>query len=119
VVRRRQQLAPLRRRRAAPQFLRRARRPRKNDFKKYAKKAAFGTAAGLAVSIPLTLLGQHMQIPELIEAGQRIGSVASTAVGGTVGNAAYQGADALFDRVVPMLQGGGYGVTGGSGVVYL
>lgn len=107
------------RRRRAPQFLRKARRPRKNDLKKYGMKALKGTAAGMIISIPLTLLGQYLKIPELIEAGQRIGSVASTAVGGTPGNAAYQVADAVFDRVVPLVQGGGYGITGGSGVVYL
>jgi len=115
--RRQQRLAPLRRRAAG--YRGRVRRPRKNDFKRYGKKAAYGVGAGLAVSVPLTLAGQYLKVPELIEAGQRIGSVASTAVGGTVGNAAYQAADALFDRVVPMIQGGGMGITGGSGVVYL
>jgi len=80
------------------------------------KRAGYGTLAGLAVSVPLTLAGRHFNQPLLIEAGQRIGSVASTVAGGTPGNAAYQAADAVFDRVV-MYQGAG--VSGSQGQVYL
>lgn len=93
------------------------RRPAKNDFKKYGKKIAFGTAAGMLFSVPLTLAGRHYQKAELVELGQRVGSVAATAAGGTIGNAAYQAADAVFDRVIPMLGQGN--ITGGSGMVYL
>jgi len=89
------------------------RRPRKNDLKKYGMKAAKGLGLGLAVSIPLTLAGQKFNMPMLVEAGQRIGSVASTAVGGTIGNAAYQGADAIFDRFVSIQ---GQSISGGSQV---
>jgi len=79
------------------------------------KRAGFGTVAGLAVSIPLTLAGRHFQQPLLVEAGQRIGSVISTVAGGVPGNAGYQAADAIFDRFV-MYQG--RGVSGGR-MVYL
>jgi len=81
-----------------------------------AKRAGFGTVAGLAVSIPLTLAGRHFRQPLMIEAGQRIGSVVSTVAGGTPGNAGYQMADAIFDRFV-MYQG--RGISGSSGQVYL
>jgi len=94
----------------------RARRPRKNDFKRYGTKALKGGALGMAISIPLTLLGRHMKQPLLIEAGQRFGSIASTVGGGTIGNATYQALDATFDRVV-MYQGGG--ISGSQGQVYL
>lgn len=75
-----------------------ARRPKRNDLKRYAKKAAFGTAAGLVVSVPLTLIGKKIGQPILIEAGQRIGSVAASAAGGPIGVTGYQTADAIFDR---------------------
>jgi len=80
------------------------------------KKAGLGTVGGLAVSIPLTLAGKHFRQPLLVEAGQRVGSIVSTAIGGTPGNAGYQTADAIFDRVV-MYQGSG--VSGSQGQVYL
>jgi len=88
----------------------------KKTWKNVAKKAGLGVVAGLAISIPLTLAGRHFNEPLLIEAGQRVGSVASTAVGGTPGNAAYQTADAIFDRVV-VYQGSG--ISGSQGQVYL
>jgi len=109
------QYRPRTRRQRATGYIR-ARRPKRNDLKRYAKKAGLGTAAGLAVSIPLTLAGRHYKQPILIEAGQRIGSIASTAVGGTPGNAAYQAADAVFDRFV-MYQG--QSISGSQGQVYL
>ena len=112
--RRRARLAPLRRR--TERLRSRVRRPRKNDLKKYGIKAAKGVGLGLAVSIPLTLAARHLNMPILMEVGQRIGSVASTAVGGTVGNAAYQGADAIFDRFVTLPGGGG---VSGTSQVYL
>lgn len=77
-----------------------SRRPRKNDLKKYAKKLLFGAAAGLAVSIPLTLLSRYANQPALMEVGQRGGSVVSAALGGGIGNAGYQIGDAIFDRFV-------------------
>jgi len=96
----------------------RARRPRKNDFKKYGKKALLGVAAGLAISVPLTWYGRKTGNPVLIEAGQRVGSVASTYMGGTIGNASYQAADAIFDRV--LVSGGGVpSFSGSQGQVYL
>lgn len=81
-------------------------------LKMYAKKAGFGVGLGLLFSIPLTLAGQAIGRSELVEAGQRIGSVASAAAGGTVGNAAYQIADAVFDRFVAV---NGQQVSGGRG----
>jgi len=51
-----------------------------------------------------------------MEVGQRVGSIASTAAGGTPGNTGYQAADAIFDRFV-MYQG--QGVSGTPGNVYL
>lgn len=91
------------------------RRPRKNDLKKYGKKLAIGTALGLAVSIPLTLLARHTNRPELMEVGQRAGSIISSTQG-PVGNAGYQLGDALFDRFV-VYQGSP--ISGTPGNVYL
>jgi len=116
MARRRPQMLVPRRRRATNYIRSRTRRPRKNDVKKYGIKAAKGVGLGLAISIPLTLAGRHFGMPLLIEAGQRIGSIASTAVGGTMGNAAYQGADAIFDRFV---MAGGNIVSGTQGQSYL
>jgi len=113
MARRRQRLAPLRRR--ASSFRSRARRPRKNDLKKYGTKAIKGLA-GMAVSIPLTIYGQRTNNPMLIEAGQRGGAIVASAIGGTTGQIAYQAADAIFDRFV---QVNGQGISGGSGQVYL
>jgi len=92
------------------------RRPRKNDLKRYGKLAAYGTIGGLAISIPLTLAGRHFQRPELIEAGQRIGAIVASKVGGPVGETGFQISDAVFDRVV-MYQGNI--VSGSQGQVYL
>lgn len=94
----------------------RARRPKRNEMKRFAKKAAMGTAAGLAISIPLTLAGQYFRQPILVEAGQRVGAIAATAVGGTPGETGYQAADAVFDRFVMV---GGRGISGSQGQVYL
>ncbi len=95
---------------------RRSRNYKKSGMKRDLKRAGLGTVAGLAVSIPLTLAGRHFRQPLLIEAGQRVGSVVSTAVGGTPGNAGYQAGDAIFDRFV-VYQGSG--ISGSSGQVYL
>lgn len=92
------------------------RRPHKNDLKRYGKLAAYGVLGGLAVSIPLTLLGRHSQRPELIEAGQRIGSIVASKVGGPIGVTGYQVADAAFDRLVVYK---GAGISGSQGQVYL
>jgi len=89
---------------------------RRSAAKGLAKKAALGTAAGLAVSIPLTLAARYFNKPILMEAGQRFGSIASTAIGGTPGNAAYQAADAVFDRFVSYQ---GQGISGQPSQVYL
>ena len=74
-----------------------------------ARKVGIGAAGGLAISIPLTLWGIRSGRPELVEAGQRIGSIISTHLGGTPGNAGYQAADAIFDRFVSV---GGNSVSG-------
>lgn len=113
MARRRQRLAPLRRRAAT--FRGRARRPRKNDLKKYGTKAMKGLA-GLVVSIPLTMYGQRTNNPMLIEAGQRGGAIVASAIGGTTGQVAYQAADAIFDRFVTV---NGSGISGSNGQVYL
>ena len=96
-------------RRAAP-----ARRSgcRRNAGMSLVRKAAIGAAAGLIISVPLTMFGIRSGRPELVEVGQRIGSIASTHFGGTPGNAAYQGVDALFDRFVSV---GGSGISGTNG----
>lgn len=87
-----------------------ARRPRKNDLTKYAKKAGLGTLAGLAVAIPVSLLAKYTNNPKLVEVADRGGSIAASAVGGTAGVVGYQIADAVFDRFV-IYNGGG--VSGG------
>ena len=92
------------------------RRPHRSDLKNYGKKAAYGVIGGLAVSIPLTLLGRHYQRPELIEAGQRVGAIVASKVGGPIGETGYQVADAAFDRLV-VYQGSS--VSGSQGQVYL
>lgn len=89
------------------------RRPKRNDVKKYAKKAALGTVAGLAVAIPVSLSAKYLNKPELVEVADRGGAVAASAVGGTMGVVGYQVADALFDRFVVF---DGKGVSGGSQV---
>jgi len=76
------------------------RRPKKNDLKRYGKQLAFGTIAGLAVSIPLTLAAKYFNRPELMEVGQRAGAVIASKAGGPVGEVGYQVTDAIFDRVV-------------------
>jgi len=90
-----------------------ARRPRKNDLKKYGKKLAFGTVLGLAVAIPLTLAAKYTNTPQLVEIADRAGSVAASVGGGPVGVIGYQVADAAFDRFVNV---NGAGVSGGSQV---
>lgn len=119
MVRRRRYTEPLRRvtRTVYRKGRGRVRRPRKNDFKKYGMKAAKGVGLGLAVAIPLTIAGQRLGQPLLAEAGQRLGSIASTYVGGTIGNASYQAADAIFDRFVSVPSLGGR--ISGTGQVYL
>jgi len=86
------------------------RRPQKNDLKKYGKKALYGTGLGLAVSIPLTFAAKHLNMPQLMEAGQRGGAVAASAVGGTAGQIGYQIVDAIADRFI--FAQGGQGLTG-------
>jgi len=76
------------------------RRPQKNDLKRYGKQFLYGTAAGLAVSIPLTLAAKYLSRPELMEVGQRAGAVVASKAGGPVGEIGYQVTDAIFDRVV-------------------
>ena len=88
---------------------------KKKTWINVAKKGAIGTLAGLAVAIPLTLLGRHLQQPLLIEAGQRGGSILASATGGPVGVTGYQIADAAFDRFVRV---NGQGISG-SNQVYL
>jgi len=83
------------------------RKPKRSDLKRYAKKAGFGTLAGLAVSIPLTAGAKHFNMPQLMEAGQRGGAVVASAVGGTAGQIGYQVADAIADRFILSPQGGG------------
>jgi len=95
------------------------RRGSKNgSAKRLAKKGILGLAAGLAVSIPLTLGARYLGRPELMEVGQRGGAVAATAIGGTPGQIGYQVADAIFDRFV-FSGPGGSGVSGTPGQVYL
>jgi len=76
------------------------RRPKRNDLKKFAKKGALGTVAGLAVAIPISLIAKYINKPELVEVADRSGAVVASAVGGTAGQVGYQVADAVFDRFV-------------------
>jgi len=91
------------------------RRPQKNDLKRYGKQFLYGTAAGLAVSIPLTLAAKYFNRPELMEIGQRAGAVIASKAGSPVGEIGYQVTDAIFDRVV-FYQGAG---VSGTKEVYL
>ena len=105
----------MRRRTRVSNFIRsRTRRPQKNDLKKYAKKAAYGTGLGLAIAVPLTFAAKQFNMPQLMEAGQRLGAIAASAVGGTAGQIGYQAVDAIADRFI-FAQGGG-GLTGTSEV---
>lgn len=89
----------------------RRRQPRRNDLKKFAKKALMGTMAGMAVAVPISLLARHIGKPELIEVADRGGAVAATAMGGTAGQVGYQIADAMFDRFVVF---NGQSISGGN-----
>ena len=74
---------------------------RKNfELKKYAKKAGYGALAGMALAVPVSLAAKYLGKPELLEVADRGGSVAAAFGGGPMGVAAYQVADALFDRFV-------------------
>ena len=77
------------------------------------KEALIGTAAGLAVSIGLTMLGKRMGQPMLAELGQRGGAIAATHFGKTPGQIGYQIGDAMFDRYLMM---NGDNITGTRGV---
>ena len=110
---RRQRLAPLRRRASSARRSISRRRPKRNDLKRYAKKAALGTVAGLAVAIPISLAAKYLNRPDLVEVADRGGAIAATAVGGTFGQIGYQVADAAFDRFVIY---NGQGISGGSQV---
>jgi len=73
---------------------------KKDTMKRDLKKGAIGGAAGLALSIGLTMAGRYTNQPMLGEVGQRAGAVAATWVGGLPGQIAYQVGDAVFDRFV-------------------
>ena len=88
------------------------RRPKRSDAKRLAKKAALGTAAGMAVAIPISLAAKYLNRPDLIEVADRAGSIAASALGGTPGVVGYQVADAVFDRFVVY---GGSGISGSQG----
>jgi len=92
-----------------------ARRPRKNDIKKYAKKAAWGAAVGMLIAVPLSLAAKYTNTPALVEVADRAGSIGAAAAGGPVGVTAYQAVDAIFDRFV-IYNGGG---VSGSSQAYL
>lgn len=95
------------------------RRGSKNgSTKRLAKKAAYGTLAGMAVSVPLTLGAKYLNMPQLMEVGQRGGAIVASALGGTPGQVGYQVADAVMDRFV-FSGPGGNGISGTSGQVYL
>ena len=87
----------------------------KKTWTNVAKKAAIGTVAGLAIAVPLTLAAKYLGKPILVEAGQRGGAIAASAVGGPVGETGFQVVDAIFDRFVRV---DGQGISGTS-VVYL
>ena len=76
------------------------------------RKVAIGALAGLAISAPLTILGQRTGNPLFVELGQRGGSIASAHLGGGMGNLGYQVGDALFDRFVSV---GGNPISGARG----
>jgi len=87
-----------------------ARRPRKNDITKYAKKAAWGAAVGMLIAVPLSLAAKYTNTPALVEVADRAGSIGAAAAGGPVGVTAYQALDAVFDRFVIYNQ---QGISGG------
>jgi len=89
--------------------VRRQGRRRKSLFKSDLKKGVMGTAAGLAVSVGLTMAGRQMNQPMLTEVGQRAGAVVATWLGGMPGQIGYQIGDGLFDRFVGV---GGSSITG-------
>ena len=70
------------------------------------KRVAKGTGAGLGISIGGYLLGRHLISQgnlngiHVLDAGQRIGSIASAKYGGWMGNAVYQGLDYVIDRFI-------------------
>lgn len=71
-----------------------------------------GLAAGLAVAVPASFIAQRTGQPAVFEAGERLGAIAASAVGGTWGQVAFQAADALVERALPQLgtgSGGGLG----------
>lgn len=109
---RRRRASSGRRRRSVGRALRsRIRRPRRNGMKALAKKAGIGAIAGLAVSIPLSLLAKRQGDPRLLEIAQRGGAVASAHFGQGPGALAFQVADVLFDKFVvyenTQISGGG------------
>lgn len=110
MARRRQALV---RRRAPSRFqtLRR-RAPGKMSMKKHAMNGAKGTALGMAVAIPLALASRYLNMPDLMEIGQRGGAVAASAVGGTAGQLGFQVVDGIFDR---FLRVNGMGISGNQG----
>ena len=113
MARRRQRLAPLRRRARSYGGRIARRRPKRNDMKRLAKKGALGAAAGMAVAIPISLAAKYLNKPALVEVADRGGAIAASALGGTPGVIAYQVADAVFDRFVVY---NGQGISGGSQV---
>ena len=98
----------------------RARRRAGMSWKRVAKGAAIGTG----ISVGGYLLGRYLVQsgrPEgiyALEAGQRIGSIASAKWGGWVGNAVFQGIDAAIDRFVQPRGGGQFG-SGSQGASFI
>ena len=96
-----------------------ARRPRRDETKKFIKKATYGTVAGLAVTVPLSFAARYFNMPELFEVGERAGAVAATHFGGTAGQIGFQTLDAVVERVIPSIAagpGGGVGRLANIGV---
>lgn len=108
------------RRRMRPRAIIRRLKPRRRysqrknfELKKYAKKAAYGTLGGLALSIPLTLAAKYLGRPELVEVANRGGAVTASYFGGPIGVVGYQVADAAMDRFVNV---NGANISGGNQV---
>lgn len=84
----------------------------------YAKRAVKGALIGAAIAVPLSFAAQRWNMPVLFEAGERLGAIAASKFGGTIGQIGFQALDAGLERVLPPLIAGGPGGLSRVGQVY-